>query len=90
MKIQEIKKRCSRCDNLYEIPNIKESKARNLMIDYYPCCHCGFIKDVNNPKNNRSGRCLDCAIPFQMIDHQGKGRCNRCYMRMLRNATKTQ
>ena len=90
MMINEIKKRCSRCGELYEIPNIRESAARERLIDFYPCCHCGFIKDIKNPKYNNSGRCRDCAIPFAIIDHHGGGRCKRCYMRHLRIESATK
>lgn len=89
MIIKEIIKLCARCGERYEIPNIKESRARDKMIEFYPCCHCGYVKDILYPKNNKSGRCRDCSIPFTIIDHHGKGRCKRCYMKYLRdNATK--
>lgn len=89
MICKELKKRCPRCENLYEIPKIKESPAFYKIIEYYPCCHCGYTKDVKDPKNNRSGRCSSCAVPFSMIDHHAKGRCNRCYVKYIReNATK--
>lgn len=90
--INEITKRCARCGDIYYIPNIRESQARDRLIDFYPCCHCGYVKDIQYPKNrNVSGRCRDCAIPFAIIDHNAKGRCNRCYMKFLRgqNTTKT-
>jgi DNA-directed RNA polymerase subunit RPC12/RpoP len=64
-----------------EIPNIKASPIREKMILFYPCMHCGYEKDHGGSK---SGRCRDCAIPFAIIDHHGKGRCNRCYMKEMR------
>ena len=87
MMIEEIKKRCSRCGELYDIPNIRQSEAREKLIEFYPCMHCGYEKNCSGDK---SGRCRDCAIPFAMIDHHAKGRCKRCSMRFLRqeNATK--
>lgn len=88
--INNIKKRCARCGDLYEIPNIRESPAREKLIDFYPCMHCGYIKDIKNPKFNKSGRCRDCAIPFSIVDHNAKGRCNRCYMKYLRDQNTTK
>ena len=88
--INEIQKRCCRCGDLYDIPNIRESSTRERLIDFYPCMHCGFIRDIQNPKKNTSGRCRDCAIPFSIINHHAKGRCNRCYMNLLRNENATK
>lgn len=87
MIIKDLNKRCARCGELYEIPNVRTSKAREAMIQYYPCMHCGYEKDHGG---NKSGRCRDCAIPFNIIDHQAQGRCNRCYMRFLRKTPRTQ
>lgn len=75
-------KRCQRCQEMYEIPNVRESKARLLIIQFHPCPHCGFIQD--HPDAKTSGRCIDCSIPFSIINHHAKGRCYRDYMRLLR------
>lgn len=84
MKIQNLTKRCERCEQLYLLPNIKESYARRLIIEYFPCEHCGFSKD----SSNKAGRCRDCSIPFVFIDHHAHGRCKRCDMRQLRHKNK--
>lgn len=85
-----VTKRCERCERLFEIVNIKESKARDIIIRYTPCPHCFYIEDIKNPRFNRSGRCLDCNIPFVMIDHKAKGRCHRCLMAHYRKTGSTK
>jgi len=88
MKINSISKRCERCEKMFEIPNIKESPARQTLIEFTPCPHCLYVKDVKYPKNNRTGRCLGCSIPFALVDHHAIGRCSRCYMGYIRNKNK--
>lgn len=88
MKISHIKKLCERCEEFFLIPNIRESRARELALQFYPCPHCLFVKSVFYPRNNRSGRCIDCSIPFLLIDHHAKGRCLRCYNKNLRYKSK--
>ena len=90
MKISKITKRCDRCERLFDIPNIKESPARQHLIEFYPCAHCHYVKNILNPKNNRSGRCLDCSIPFAIIDHHSKGRCSRCSRAYYRECDKNK
>jgi DNA-directed RNA polymerase subunit RPC12/RpoP len=70
---------------MFDIPNVKESKQRQLMLLYYPCPHCGYVRDITYPRFNRSGRCLDCSIPFTIVDHHAKGMCKRCHMKLLRH-----
>lgn len=84
-KPDKLTKRCERCEEKFELPNLKECRARDILIQYYPCPHCLYVKDIHNAKFNNSGRCRDCAIPFKLMKHQAKGRCNRCYMRNLRH-----
>lgn len=72
-------KNCSRCERRFDLPNIRISPARETLILCYPCPHCGFSECSAN-----KGRCADCSIPFDFIDHNAKGLCNRCYMRKLR------
>jgi len=75
MKPSFIQKRCRRCEKLYDIPNIRESEARENMLMHYPCTFCKF-DDVDN----KSGRCVECIIPFTITDEHAKGMCHRCYM----------
>jgi len=83
MKIKSIKKRCDRCEELFEIPLLKKCPAREILLLYYPCPHCGYFK-LPNTNNNRTGRCRECLMPFGIVDHKSKGFCARCYMRYLR------
>lgn len=62
------------------------SAARDLIIQFFPCGHCGFVKDILYPNDtNRSGRCRQCRVPFAVILHYARGLCKRDYMAMLRN-----
>lgn len=83
-----IKKRCSRCEKLFDIPNLKDSKARDFALLYTPCSYCKYVEDVSNPKYEQSGRCLSCSIPFSMINHKAKGMCHRCLMKLYRSTSK--
>ena len=77
-------KRCARCQQLFDIPNIKESPAREKLIEYYPCSFCGYIKSHNLQEKNKTGRCRDCFIPFVIIDEHALGYCHRCYTKNWR------
>jgi len=66
---------------------IKKCPAREVLLQYYPCPHCGYYKLPLNEKNNRTGRCRECLIPFAIIDHYAKGLCKRCFQRHLRKNT---
>ncbi len=83
-----IKKNCQRCALSFDIPNIKESKARELLLQFKPCTHCGFVESSKYQKSEKSGRCMDCSIPFSIVDHHSNGRCKRCDMRNLRHKSK--
>ena len=80
-----ISKRCERCNELFSIPNIRESRARELILQFYPCPHCLYVPNIHYPRYNRSGRCRDCSIPFSLVDHHANGRCKRCDMIALRH-----
>lgn len=82
MKALYLTKRCQRCEEKFDIPNVRASNARLLIIQFYPCPHCGYVQD--RPGSNTSGRCRDCSIPFSIIDHHAKGRCLRDYNAKLR------
>lgn len=84
MSLKVIKKRCERCDSMYDILFIRESKAKRDALTYTPCTFCGYIA-FGNEKINKSGRCGRCSIPFVIIDHHAKGLCNRCYQYNFRN-----
>lgn len=84
MKEIHIKKRCERCEKIYTIQNIKQSAARELLLEYTPCTNCGFVKEPCNKTKNKSGRCIVCSIPFFIVDHHGLGMCKRCNMDALR------
>lgn len=73
-----LKKRCERCDELFDIPNIRRSVARDAIIQFYACTHCGYSK-TGEIFGQHAGRCKSCSIPFAIIHHHGKGMCNRCY-----------
>ena len=72
-----IEKRCQACGNVYPLPNLRECRARDLILQLFPCPACVTIDD---------GRCIDesCLIPFRVRPHHAKGRCLRCYNRLLR------
>lgn len=72
-----IEKRCQACGNVYLVPNLRESRARELILTLFPCPAC-----LSNPE----GRCIEitCLIPFRVKPHHAKGRCLRCYNRLLR------
>ena len=75
-----MRKRCERCEEVYDIPTVKQSHAKDLIIRYFPCPHCyhrdGAVDTV--------GRCKVCAIPFTIINHHGKGMCKRDHQAWLR------
>ena len=85
MRLPEIIKVCERCENKFAIPNIKMSRARDLLIQFTPCPHCLFVKTPSILLKNRTGRCLDCSIPFSLVDHHAKGRCERCSRKYYRD-----
>ncbi len=92
MIIKFVQKRCARCQELFNIPNVKQSPIRDILLEFSPCTHCGYVKTPTETdiKNNVSGRCQDCSIPFSIIDHHGKGRCHRCFMiEHRKNVTKS-
>jgi len=72
MKIKSIKKRCDRCEELFEIPLLKKCPAREILLLYYPCPHCGYFK-LPNTNNNRTGRCRECLMPFCNCRPQEQG-----------------
>ncbi len=88
MRKATIAKRCERCERFFDLPNIMQSLAREIIIEYTPCPHCLYSKDVAHPRSSRSGRCLDCSIPFAIVDHHAKGRCERCSRSFLRKNEK--
>lgn len=88
MRIPDIVKKCGRCEIPFPISNIKASRARDILIEYTPCPHCLYVKDPVMARNNKSGRCLDCSIPFTVVDHHAKGRCDRCAMKEYRRRNK--
>lgn len=89
MKEPFIKKNCQRCFKPFDIPNIKESKARELLIQFKPCPDCGFVENSKYQNSEKLGRCIDCSIPFAIIDHYGLGMCHRCHMKEWRKDKKS-
>lgn len=83
-----IEKHCDRCEEVFYIPNIRQSRAREMILQFYPCPNCHYVPDILYPRFNKSGRCRDCSIPFSLIDHQAHGYCNRCLMKVLRHEGK--
>ena len=83
-----IKKRCERCEMFFEIQNIKQSRARELLIIYTPCSHCGHVVDVKYPKNDTQGNCAVCKVTFQVLKHHALGMCVRCHRAHLRDKNK--
>lgn len=76
-----VSKRCERCERLFDIYNVPpEGRIRDIVLMYTPCKWCGYIKDIKNPRFDKTGRCLSCSVPFSMIDHKAKGMCHRCLM----------
>ena len=89
MITKSIKKRCERCNELFEIPLLKKCPAREILLQYYPCPKCGYFRYNGVKDLSKTGRCRSCYIPFGIIDHHAKGYCKRCYNNFLRkNATK--
>lgn len=82
----KIVKRCDRCDRQFEIPNIRLSPARDLILEYYPCSHCGYVKLILSPNSLTLGSCVDvnCRLPFALVPHRARGMCNRSYMTLMR------
>ena len=75
-------KRCERCEKLFTLPNLKESRARELLIVYHPCTHCGYSRDF---PGDSQGRCTDCLLPFAVFPNHARGKCKRCHMAWLRS-----
>ncbi len=86
MSLKVIKKRCGRCDKMFDIPLVRESKAKRDLLTYTPCTYCKYIA-FGNDEINKSGRCGRCSIPFVIIDHYAKGNCRRCYQVIFRENT---
>jgi hypothetical protein len=84
-KPEHIKKICFRCDRAFSIPNIKESIARDILIEFMPCPHCGYVKNPLVPNGKRDGRCADCTVAFTVVKYHTKGRCKRCSRAYYRN-----
>ena len=72
-----LEKRCHGCGVPYPVPIIRECRTRELILLTYPCPNC---------TPNLVGRCIEvtCLIPFRVRPHHAKGRCLRCYNRLLR------
>lgn len=72
-----LEKRCQACGNFYQVPNLRECRARDLILQLFPCPACVLTSE---------GRCADptCLLPFTVIPHHARGRCLRCYNRLLR------
>lgn len=85
LKTTVLIKTCERCEKAFKLPNVRASRSRELVIQYFPCPHCAYSKEVDFPVYDKQGRCTDCSIPFSMVKHQGRGRCNRCFMKLLRH-----
>ena len=85
VRITVLTKACERCEETFELPNLRESKARELVIQYTPCPHCFFVKSVEFVIYNKTGRCRGCSIPFALVNHHAKGRCKRCDMKLRRH-----
>jgi len=90
MTYNTIQKRCSRCDNIFNIPRVNKGRTFLKILDLYPCTFCGYRVDGNGIGELTSGRCISCSIPFIIIKEHCKGMCHRCYMRKWRitNVTK--
>lgn len=76
------KKRCSECDHFFSIPKPKGERLRNLMIEYFPCTHCGHAKQV---WNRDKSVCKVCFLPIAIVKHHSHGTCSRCVMNIRRN-----
>lgn len=88
MKAPYLTKTCPRCEQSFELPNIKVSPARTLLLQFAACPHCLYVPDNAPVHFNKSGRCRTCSVPFAVIDHHAKGYCKRDYMAMLRHKSK--
>ena len=92
MKARSIRKICGRCGRGFDIPYVRASIARELMLMYYPCPHC---LETQEPPGNLieltikrrpgptpaapSARCRRCCVPFVLKRHHARGYCMRCY-----------
>lgn len=86
MRARFLTKRCEYCDHTFEIPNVRSSRLRELLIQYFPCTHCGFAKEVHYPRYELKGSCSgDCKLPFSLVGKHTADKCNPCYMRSLRH-----
>lgn len=89
MITKSIKKRCARCDELFEIPLLKKCPAREVLLQYYPCPKCGYFSYSGTKDLSKTGRCRSCYIPFGIVEHHSRGFCKRCLQREIRkSATK--
>jgi len=82
-----VEKRCENptCGEFFPVPNIRQSRARELLLQFYPCPHCGFVREIQYPRYERPGSCCDCFLAFSLVGYQARGRCNRCLMILLRH-----
>ena len=83
-------KRCENCDLKFNIPLFRDgSRAKFLAIDYTPCPHCHYVKDIYYKNFDKEGTCVDCDLPFTVVKYKARGRCHRCLMDYYRtNSTK--
>lgn len=88
MITKSIKKRCERCEEMFEIPLLKKCPAREVLLRYYPCPKCGYFRYSGTKDLSKTGRCRSCYIPFGIVDHNCLGFCKRCYMQHLRKIGK--
>lgn len=79
-----IQKRCPKCGKLYKIPNPKGKKLKDLLIEYYPCTHCGYSKYNNDPRFKDIKKCEMCKMPFNLVEYKAHGLCHRCYVKSFR------
>lgn len=63
----------------FDIPLIRSSWARELILVLFPCPHCGYSQF----KGERiDGACRHCGVPFWIEPHHAHGYSKRCYRRV--------
>jgi hypothetical protein len=78
----KVRRNCQCCGFPYEIPLIRQSRAREKTIICFPCPNCGFSQC--DPDDIQK-RCTGCRIPFSIVKHHANGNCRRCYNALWRH-----
>lgn len=86
-----IERRCTQCSKIFALPNIRDSIAKEYILRFFPCSHCGHVagvvyseKEYKRVKWTELPRCIGCYTPFSVVKHHAYGRCKTCHQRKRR------